>query len=617
MKTQLTRNGRSVRAFALLMVLVMAAAVILIMASTLARTSTSTVLNERNNRYTAGVYAAEAATEKVVARMKADYLAGSLTFITNDLPTYRSYVPTSSEDPFWGRFSFSDGQGNVGQTYVAPISAVGWGPLQSQYAGLNGWTNTYRVLSNVTETDGPYSVTAAVQQDVQLVGIPVFQFAIFYNSLLEFTWAATMTVNGRTHANSNIFVGSSKDLTFNTVVTATETITSPNWDGKTKSQYTGKIYYNGTPAGYSTNANALTLPVGTNNSPDVVHEIINMPPSGEAASSAMGMQRYYNKAGVILLVSNTTVTALLRNSASDGLATNIIGYYNATNYKGITTNFPFLAITNSFTDQRESKTVQVTDINVGILKDWLVTNPVVNWKFHNTAGVYDHGVYPNILYAADNRPGSSTILPAVRLYNGAVIPTNMAPSGIATGFTVATPNPLYVLGDYNNPTGTQGLTNTSTTFPASLVSDALTILSKKWVDSQSSLSLGSGSKAAAVSTTINAAILSGVVYSTGSDDSTFSGGVMNLPRLLEDWGNSSPSVVLTMNTSIVNLFNSTRATEQFQSPGVYYYAPTRIFSFDQNFMNQAKLPPGTPILGVIQRTKWVVAPPNVTTYAGN
>jgi hypothetical protein len=29
----------------------------------------------------------------------------------------------------------------------------------------------------------------------------VFQFAIFYNSLLEFTWCAPMTVNGRTHAN--------------------------------------------------------------------------------------------------------------------------------------------------------------------------------------------------------------------------------------------------------------------------------------------------------------------------------------------------------------------------------------------------------------------------------
>jgi hypothetical protein len=60
-----------------------------------------------------------------------------------------------------------------------------------------------------------------------------------------------------------------------------------------------------------------------------------------------------------------------------------------------------------------------------------------------------------------------------------------------------------------------------------------------------------------------------------------------------------------------------RSTTQFQQPGVYYYAPSRQFSFDQNYMNPAKLPPGTPILGTISRSKWVVPPPNSVTYAGN
>jgi hypothetical protein len=129
--------------------------------------------------------------------------------------------------------------------------------------------------------------------------------------------------------------------------------------------------------------------------------------------------------------------------------------------------------------------------------------------------------------------------------------------------------------------------------------------------------LSSGSKAKAVSTTINAAILAGNVPSTGSDVNSYSGGVQNLPRLLEDWGNGSASVVLTINTSMVNLFSSSRAIAQFQAPGVYYYAPTRQFSFDLNFMNQAKIPPGTPILGAIGRTKWAVPPPGITTYAGN
>lgn len=115
---------------------------------------------------------------------------------------------------------------------------------------------------------------------------------------------------------------------------------------------------------------------------------------------------------------------------------------------------------------------------------------------------------------------------------------------------------------------------------------------------------------------MNAAILTGVVYSTGAGSTTFSGGVHNLPRLLEDWGNGG-AVTLTLNTSIVNFFNSARATAQFRNPGAYYYAPTRAFSFDQNYLDYTKQPPGTPMLGFVLRAKWVVPPPNTTTYAGN
>jgi hypothetical protein len=66
----------------------------------------------------------------------------------------------------------------------------------------------------------------------------------------------------------------------------------------------------------------------------------------------------------------------------------------------------------------------------------------------------------------------------------------------------------------------------------------------------------------------------------------------------------------------VNLFNSVQATSQFRAPGGYYYAPTRAFSFDQNFLNYSKQPPGTPMLGYVLRAKWLVPPPGTTTYAG-
>ena len=114
---------------------------------------------------------------------------------------------------------------------------------------------------------------------------------------------------------------------------------------------------------------------------------------------------------------------------------------------------------------------------------------------------------------------------------------------------------------------------------------------------------------------MNAAILTGIVPSTGSASTGFSGGVHNLPRLLEDWGGGG-AVTLTLNTSIVNLFNSTRATNVFQNPGVYYQAPTRQFSFDPNFLNYTRQPPGTPMIGAVLRSKWVVPPPQTVTYAG-
>lgn len=598
------------------MVMILMGIFLTILVASFSRTTTVERLNNRNNIYTASEYAAEAATEKVISRMKADFLAGNMAYITNDLTTYRQTSPTASDDPYWSTFKFNDAQGHNNQTYVQCISNTSWGPLGSQYSGLNGWVTIYRVLSNAQQADAASNPLGAVQQDIQLFGIPVFQFAIFYNGLLEFTWCAPFTVNGRTHSNTNIYDGSSANLTFNSTVTSSGTISQPAWFGKTPSQYTGTLAYNGAP-GYSTNAQTLTLPIGTNNTSSAVAQIISMPPPGEDPNSAMGQQRYYNKAEVVLLVSNLVVVGTLKTSAADAAPLVINASYNSTNYSMVSSNFPFLTLTNTFTDQRENKTVTVADIDVGRLKTWLVTNTMVSTKFPNVAGVYNAGVFPNIMYVADNRPSSSTVLPAVRLINGGIIPTNMSPSGQPTGFTMATPNPLYVKGDYNDPSGAQNSTDTSQTFPASLVSDALSILSRNWVDSQSALSLGSGSKAKAVSTTINAAILAGNVPSTGADVNSYSGGVMNLPRLLEDWGNGSSSVVLTINTSMVNLFSSSRATTQFQSPGVYYYAPTRQFSFDINFMNQARIPPGTPILGAILRSKWAVPPPNTTTYAGN
>lgn len=584
MRTRTNPSNRKAKGYALIMVLILAGIALLVMSASMNWTSSTALLNERNNQLSVTLSAAEAATEKAVTRMLTDFKAGNESAVYNNLVVYRTNIPTPSESAHWTNFAFSDAQGGTNRTYVERTATQVYTTLSGQYAGLSGFASTYRVLSNARQTSGRFVLTNAVQQDIQLASIPVFQFGIFYNSLLEFTWAAPFTIRGRVHANANIYTGSSAPLLFKDVVTATGVIQKQGWGGYSLSTMTGSITYQDRK---TTNVSSLVLPIGTNNTAAAVREVINIPPASELMTSPMGQQRYYNKAELVILISNSTVTASVKQP-----------------FSSLSTPIPSVQVTNfvstdlTFTDQREGKTVRTTQIDVGRLSTWAATNAAVI----ATLGVRTP---PSILYIADMRTTSSTTMNGVRLVNGQTLPSR--------GLTVATPNPIYVRGHFNCPVDTHlGTTNTTATRPASLVSDALTILSPAWNDSQSS---GSFLNRDARATTVNAAILTGTVYSAGSTGSApFSGGVMNLPRLLEDWGNGA--VRLTLNGSIINLFNSVQAAAPWQTPGAYYYAPTRDFNFDQNFLDVTKLPPGTPVLRTLIRGSWGNPIANVTNSSG-
>jgi hypothetical protein len=340
------------------------------------------------------------------------------------------------------------------------------------------------------------------------------------------------------------------------------------------------------------------------------HSLIDMPPAGEAANSLQGKQRLYNQAQTVLIVSNSTITFRIQAPGTDGLPAEdpapvqITTNYTAATLPGVlSNNFPFLSLTNTFQDQREDKTILVTQIDVGRYAKWVETNANVLAKFPAGSGAYK----PTILYAADNRTTTSSQLAAVRLTNGRIPPAN---SGL--GWSLATPNPLYVMGNYNCANVAHlHSTNTTSTVPSALMSDALTILSDAWQDPVSFTPDSTGPEPSH-QTTVNAAILTGIKPSTGSSSSQFSGGVHNLPRLLEDWGGHH----LWLNTSIINLFASTKATGQFVTPGSgsYYVPPTRHFSFDLNFLDYNKVPPGIPSALVAIRKNWAVPPPHTLTY---
>ena len=106
----------------------------------------------------------------------------------------------------------------------------------------------------------------------------------------------------------------------------------------------------------------------------------------------------------------------------------------------------------------------------------------------------------------------------------------------------------------------------------------------------------------AADTTINAALLGGIVPSNGS---SYSGGVENFPRFLENWSGDT----LAYNGSMVVMFYSKLATAPWGTSDVYS-PPTRQWTFDLNFMDVTKLPPGTPEVRALIRGEWATLKPN-------
>jgi len=630
------------RGYIILMVMVMCAASLVILAGVLSYTFTTSNLNMRSNQLALCQNAAEAATEKAYAKLAYDFEAnGGLQAVSNNIAnnSYRQLVPGTNESSFFGQFHFYDPAAPSGSNdfvYVGYLTNYS-GPLPTQYTNDYASSNSiiYRIVSNASMPNSyASSVVGTAQEDVLLALVPINTYAIFYNGELEFSDCATMVISGRTHSNADICTGagSSASLTFNGAVTCSSVIQSPGRGGLTYS-YNQNTTYN---AGSSTDVVSVGISIPMANT----HSIIQVQsPSVVSPTSIAGQTMEYYEAQVVLLVSNSpsasagtnpavylslqtsynqTIPAndpspycfLITNATTALLQTNLNQWNSSSNITQNTISLPFLTLTNTFTDQREHQTnMYVTQIDVGGYADWALTNSVLTNKM-----VPSFGNYPLILYVADARNVGTNKLSVVRLAKAARLPYNNN-----IGFSVATQNPLYIWGDYNITTNRSapfhysravGSTTNGFTIPSALMADAITILSSNWNDS---LSAGAYTSRSAANTTLNAAIIAGNIPSTGTSATTFSGGVHNLTRLLEDWSSST----LTYNTSIVCLYTSQMATNQFQMPGAYYNPPTRLWGFDPTFYNPAREPPGIPTALVPIRFNWLQPPPGSITTGIN
>jgi hypothetical protein len=547
---------------------------LLILAGTLGWVTNNMRLTARSNQYFRTVAAAEAATESALSHLAADYQSGGDALVQANLEIYQTAIPQASENAYWGSFVFGNDLGQTSRVQVASVSPSQFRELSSQYRGLNGYARSYSIVADAKEVTGSLGIAMGVQQNVETATIPLFQFAIFYNMDLEINPGPNMTISGPVHSNGTVYSQPQATLTFQGNVTAVGSIVADKKPGDPTGRTPGTIVYQAEHDGH---VSSLTMPIGTNNSPAAVRQVVEIPPSGESASSDLGKQRYYNQADLIIKVTDSGVVAT-SGAANSFAATIPAAQVNL-----------FVNPNITFFNKRENETVQAVQVDVSKLRQWNATNTILrpNLAFGDV----------RIVYVDDQRTQTSTTEPGVRLVNGDTL--------LPQGLTVVTPKPLYVQGNYNSPVAARGTSDTSQTVPASLVADAITILSPSWSDSNSTLGLSSR---VASDTTVNAAFLAGIVETTSAN---YSGGVENYPRFLEDWSGKT----FTYNGSMVVMYDSIYATGQWRGTGTtfgIYNPPTRNWAFDTNFSNPAKIPPGTPSARALIRDSWATIKPSVT-----
>lgn len=565
---------------ALVMTMIMTGVALAILAGAMTWSANSTRLTHRSIQYSRTVVAAEGATEKVLTRMTRDFLSGGEKAVQDNLTGYRQLLPTAADSAFWNHWQFNDAAGNVGRLYIERRLANKYIVIDSTYAGLRGFVSTYAIAAHARDTAALQEVDAGVVQEIQLARIPVFQFAMYSSGDMEISCGQPFNVTGRVHSNQQLYVEPDNALTFQSDVTAVNDILFQRHPLDTRGAPSGSAVYQ---AKKNSKVAAMTLPIGTTNTPEAIREIIQPPPVGEDPNSPLGRVRYYNQADLILTVSDAGLSASSQK-------------YNSGAVIPIPTNqlAAWVSTTNSFYDARESKTVQPIDIDVQAMATWSESSGNLNAALG--------GAKLSSIYVLDTRTLASDRLAAVRVWNGMKLPAN--------GLTVATARPLYVWGNYNQTTANLGTTNTSTTLPASLVADAVTILSVNWTDTNSHALVAARG---AGSTTVNAALLTGVVETAKQPAplTGYSGGMENFPRFLETWGSAN---VFTYNGSMVRMFPSRYATNAWGKTNVYA-PPKRNWAFDANFDDSTKLPPLTPSLVKVIRGQWATVAPGVNTLA--
>ena len=528
------QNGMSL-AMSLVLLLMLS----LMAVSMLNESNKEIVVSGNETRNTNSFWAAEAGVEKATAAIRASYQSVGT-------PPYPLPCDTFTLGNYTAIYNTVDNDSAVQRTLTA-----------GAYTGLYALVKTYKVTSQgIQNSTGERT---EVTQVIEVALVPVYQFAVFYEGDLEIHPGPPMTLAGRVHTNSDMYLGSDNLLNIDSYTTAAGNIYHdrktgsglPLGAGDVKIRDAGGIYQNMQNSDGSwldsrdSNWTTASLARWGGRVEDNLHgvtklhlPIVKLGENIDLIKRGTGNpDSYEHLAGLKVVdgqalyrISDSTWNDVTKDLEADGTIS-----------KG------------SFYDGREGRYVTSTDIDIAKL---------------NASRYFPSN---GIIYA-------STSSRVARLKNG---------SKVRAPLTVASDNPLYIWGDFN----------TVNKKPASVMTDALTILSNSWDDANAKSHLGLSSRVAS-NTTVNCCLMTGN-QNTGEGSLTYNGGLENVLRFLEKWDNKT----MTFRGSIVDLWNSEQAIGSWRREG-YYTPPNRNWQFDTDLLDPTNLPPATPKLNILNKTSW-------------
>ncbi|QDU69991.1 hypothetical protein [Engelhardtia mirabilis] len=555
-------------------------------------------LAQGNARRVAAEEVAAAAAEEAAARIKTSLMVGE-------------------EVPADGRLVMTTGSGSY------TIETVGAMTTTKDDSGLTGNDQLYRI-----EAFGEHEGTRSrVRRLVVARSVPMFQYALMHENDLIFWNPAPLEINGPVHTNGDLHILSRRDLVFNTNVirVAGEVHLGAPWDewyegwedwweGQAVDpqirRWVEDPFHPGEPEEYETLPtrdslrdmgidadngldSSFTEGYDANDDDDFddwqdiapyMAEVLERfsPPDGYKGDGT-GNTLQSVEHGDHQVEMPPLESFEMYVEGDDLMWDDLTGTYieatpgNGTHSKGTWYANADLSIIshedgswNAYDKEGNDLTAEISDaIEASELydarqadgSDEYIQNTIIDLKRLGQLGYFPAN---GLLYLAGEGAGEGTDVKGFQLTEGKHLKGDL---------TVVSPNSIYIHGDYNFASEN----------PAAVMADSINLLSNDWDGTKEP-----GELPKASDTIYNCAMVMG---DSRPEAGYQNGGAVNLARYHEDW---SGGVEAAIHGSIVCTGYSRYATGKFVLGDDYYLAPSRVWTFNEDFTDPEELPPFTP-----------------------